>query len=78
MVEYKWFRKKVPKNLEVKQVYGVVFDDYGRIFLRVEDGKYKITGGKPKDRCESFEDTLKREFLEEVNITLKEIGRAHV
>lgn len=73
MVEYKWFKENVPKNLEVKQVYGIVFDDYGRIFLRIEDGVYKLTGGKPKDMYESFQDTLKREFLEEVNITLKDV-----
>lgn len=73
MVEYKWFKENVPKNLEVKQVYGIVFDDYGRIFLRIEDGIYKLTGGKPKDIHESFQDTLKREFLEEVNITLKDV-----
>ncbi len=73
MVEYKWFRENVPSNLEVKQVYGIVFDEYGRVFLRIEDEKYKLTGGKPKDKYESYEDTLKREFLEEVNITLKDI-----
>lgn len=73
MVEYKWFKENVPKNLEVKQVYGIAFDDYGRIFLRIEDDAYKLTGGKPKDIYESFQDTLKREFLEEVNITLKNV-----
>lgn len=73
MVEYEWVRRDVPDNLQVKQVYGIVFDDYGRIFLRVEDGKYKLTGGKPNNSDKNFKDTLKREFLEEVNISLKDI-----
>ena len=69
MPEYKWIKDSVPNDLTVKQVYGIVFSDDNRILLRIEDGVYKLTGGKP-DNCEDFEQTLKREYLEEVNTEL--------
>ncbi len=72
MVKYTWNRCEVPDNLKVRQVYGVAFSEDGRILLRIEDGKYKLTGGRPEDG-ESYEETLKREFIEEVNIELDEI-----
>lgn len=69
MVNYIWINDKVPNNLKVKQVYGVVFSDDGRILLRIEDNKYKLTGGKPEEN-ESYEETLKREYIEELNVEL--------
>lgn len=72
MVKYTWNRCRVPDNLKVRQVYGIVFSDDGRILLRIEDGKYKLTGGRPEEN-ESYEETLKREFIEEVNIELDDI-----
>lgn len=73
MAKYTWVKNLVPENLEIKQVYGIVFNEKQQIFLRIDDGKYKLTGGTPEtcDRC--IEDTLQREFLEEVNIKLKDI-----
>lgn len=47
MVNYTWNNCAVPHNLKIEQVYGVVFSDDKRILLRVEDGKYKLTGGRP-------------------------------
>ena len=73
MVKYTWVRKAVPKGLLVKQVYGVVFSNEGNILLRVEDDKYKLTGGKPDSSDNSFSDTLKREYLEELNVELSDI-----
>lgn len=73
MAIYKWFEEKVPKDLEVKQVYGIAFDLSGRIFLHIDNGTYTMTGGKPESIDKSMEDTLRREFLEEVNITIKDI-----
>ena len=54
MTRFKWINNNVPNNLKVKQVYGVAFSDDGRILLRIEDGKYKLTGGKPNEN-ESYE-----------------------
>ncbi len=73
MSGYKWIKDSVPDDLPVKQVYGIVFSDDNRILLRIEDGVYKLTGGKPDDG-EDFEQTLKREYLEEVN---KELDDCH-
>ena len=73
MVKYTWNKKSVPKGLLVKQVYGVVFSNDGNILLRIDDGKYKLTGGRPEDCDNDFCDTLKREYLEELNIELEDI-----
>ena len=40
MVTFKWIKGEVPNELLIKQVYGIVFDDYGRVLLRIEDNKY--------------------------------------
>ena len=73
MVKYSWFKDKVPEYLNIKQVYGIVFSDDGNIVLRIDDNKYKLTGGKPCDSDKSLEDTLKREYLEELNIEIEDI-----
>ena len=66
-VKYSWVRNELPHNYEVKQVYGIVFSDDCRILLRIDNNKYKLSGGKPEIN-ESFEETLKR-FKEDYNIT---------
>lgn len=73
MTIYRWTKGNVPSNLEIKQVYGIAFDDYGRILLRTDDNEYKLTGGKPEPYDNSIEETLKREFLEEANTELENI-----
>lgn len=69
---FTWFKSPVPEDLEVRQVYGVVFSNDGRILLRIEDGKYKLTGGRPENG-ESFQETLRREYLEELNVELMDV-----
>lgn len=69
MVKYTWYNIPVPRYLKVKQVYGIAFNDDGRIILRIENNKYKLTGGKPEGN-ESYEETLKREYIEELNVEL--------
>ena len=71
MANFTWIKNKVPDKLIVKQVYGIVFSDDGRILLRIEDNKYKLTGGKPENN-ETFEETLIREYIEELNVELEE------
>lgn len=73
MSKYNWIKEEFPNNLEVKQVYGVVFSNDGKILLRIEDNKYKLTGGKPELNDKNFEDTLKREYLEELNVEVENI-----
>lgn len=72
MVNYTWENSVVPSYLKVKQVYGIVFSNDKRILLRVEDGRYKLTGGKPEGK-ETYGETLKREYIEELNIELEDI-----
>ena len=71
MVKYTWNKLPVPNNLEVRQVYGIVFTG-DKTLLRIEDNEYKLTGGKP-EKDETYEETLKREFIEEINVELEDI-----
>ncbi len=73
MTQYSWIKENVPQNLAIKQVYGIAFSNEGNIILRVEDNKYKLTGGKPEKYDKDFEETLKREYIEELNIELEDI-----
>ncbi len=73
MVKYSWIMDSVPQDLVAKQVYGIAFSEDGNILLRVEDNKYKLTGGKPEEYDKDFEETLKREYIEELNIELEDI-----
>ena len=52
-------------------VYGICFAQDGRVLLRIEIGKYKLTGGKPESSDAGRAETLKREFLEEANTLIK-------
>lgn len=69
MVKYTWYNNSVLTDLKVRQVYGIAFTEDGRIILRIENNKYKLTGGKPEEN-ESYEETLKREYMEELNVEL--------
>ena len=69
MVKYTWSNTLVPKDIKVRQVYGIVFSNDFEVLLRIEDNRYKLTGGKPEEN-ESYEDTLKREYIEELNVEI--------
>lgn len=58
----------------VTQVYGICFNEKGEILICKEgvEGKWQIPGGKP-EVGEAIEKTLAREFLEEVDIKVKNI-----
>ena len=68
--------KESETNLKVTQVYGIVFDKLGRVLLKVENKKgkksFSFAGGHPESFDKTFEATLRREFVEEINTTLKE------
>ena len=73
---YKWFNDDVPNNMKITQVYGIVFNNEGKVLLKYENYNgtkiYSVAGGTPEDFDKSIENTLKREFLEEINTTLKD------
>ncbi len=71
MANYTWNNDLVPSTIKVKQVYGIAFTNDFRILLRIEDNKYKLTGGKPEVN-EDYEQTLKREYIEELNVELED------
>ena len=72
MVKFTWYKNMVPSDLKVRQVYGFAFMDDGRTILRIENSKYQLTGGKPENN-EMFEETLIREYIEEINVELQDI-----
>ena len=76
MAIFTWHNGTVPENMEIRQVYGLIFSRDGRILLRVENVngalKYSLGGGHPEIYDKGIEWTLKRELLEEINITITE------
>ncbi len=77
---FTWVDGPVPKDLQIKQVYGLLFTEDGRLLLRreVSNGKinYSLAGGTPEKFDKDVVATLRRECVEEVNTTLK--GNVHV
>lgn len=75
MAIIKWKSGQVPQEMEIRQVYGIIFNRDGRILLRsyVEKGKrkYNFAGGTPESFDRDIEDTLRRELLEEINTTIR-------
>ena len=71
MTKYTWINGKYHEDITVTQVYGVTFKE-NKILLIKNDGKYHLIGGRP-EKNETFEDTLKREFYEEVNTEIEDI-----
>ena len=79
MIEFIWHDGEPPKYMKVRQVYAVAFDETGRVLIKKQsamfDGKmlhYGMFGGTPEDFDSDRIETLKREFLEEANTTLKD------
>ena len=76
MVKIIWHYGEPPKDMQVRQVYAIVFDKGGRTMLKSEmvgDRRvYGMIGGTPESFDKDRIETLKREYLEEVNTTLKD------
>ena len=76
MIKITWHNEPVPQNMKIKQVYGIVFNENGKILMRVENnnGKknYSFGGGTPEVFDKDIEDTLRREMIEELNTTLQD------
>jgi len=74
MAKFTWHNGEVPKGIEIKQVYGLIFSNDGRLLLRVEakdsEMKYSLAGGHPEIYDEGIEGTVRRELIEEVNIKI--------
>lgn len=72
MVKFVWHEAPLPDDLEVRQVYGVLFTADGKIMLRVDDGFHGLIGGSPESG-ETPEETLCREVFEEVNCKISNL-----
>jgi len=64
LISYQWFESEVPAGLEVRQVYGFIFNADGQILLLEDEGTFTLPGGKP-EHGEGVRETLVRESLEE-------------
>jgi ADP-ribose pyrophosphatase YjhB (NUDIX family) len=62
----------VPDGLPVRQVSGFCFDGEGRILLIDDGGQFGLPGGKPEEH-ERFDETMRREALEEAQVVLGEV-----
>jgi len=75
MIKLTWHNGEVPKDMLVKQVYGLVFTTDGRLVLMAKEKEtgtvYSLAGGTPEIFDNDREATLKRELMEEINITIK-------
>ena len=74
MATFTWKFGSVPDDMSVTQVYGVIFSKDGRVLLEGEEScgkiKYSLVGGHPEKYDKNYEETLRREAREEVNIDI--------
>jgi len=71
MTIFIWNKGEVPQEMEIRQVYGVLFDDNGNILLMKDGDRYSLAGGTPENFDSDIEATLRRELIEEINTTIK-------
>jgi 8-oxo-dGTP diphosphatase len=65
-----WIEAEVPVQLQVRQVYGFIFDMDGRILVQDDERRHNLPGGKPSEG-EGFVETLTREAIEESQAIFK-------
>ena len=74
MASFTWKTTPVPEGMEIRQVYGIIFTDDGRVMLITENEanhiKYSLAGGRPEVYDKDMEDTCRRELIEEINTTI--------
>jgi 8-oxo-dGTP diphosphatase len=69
-----WIRTSdIKKYHPIEQVYGIVFNNIGKILIaRCGNNSWNLPGGHP-EKGESYEETLKRELLEEADVEIENI-----
>ena len=75
MARFTWRCGSVPEGMEIRQVYGILFSEDGRILLKAEkrgDGmRFSFAGGHPERFDADAFATLVREVREEINSSVK-------
>lgn len=69
MISLQWIESKVSTDLQIRQVYGFIFDADGRILVLEDQGVFTLPGGRPEGE-ESLKETLVRESLEEAQVQI--------
>lgn len=75
-INIKYGLEKIPEGyamIEREAVKGVIIEDKNILMIKTNLGDYKFPGGGVK-KNESYEDTLKREMLEETGFMVESIG----
>ncbi len=68
-----WFEDTDFSNVEnIKQVYGILFNNEGKFLIINTVGNWQLPGGKP-EKGESWEETGIREAIEEADVEIEDI-----
>ncbi len=62
-----------PAGIPVRQVYAWIVDDRGRVLLIEMPGAWNLPGGTPEDTDADWQATVRREALEEADVTLRDL-----
>ena len=72
MAIFTWHNGEIPEGVQITQVYGLIFSREGHLLLKAQPqiNNYGLAGGHPEPFDRGIEETLRRELIEEVNMTI--------
>jgi 8-oxo-dGTP pyrophosphatase MutT (NUDIX family) len=70
---FEWRASPVPAGVPVRQVYGWLVGDCGRVLLQDVGNGYNLPGGRPERRDGGVVGTLEREAMEESQVRVREV-----
>lgn len=69
-----WHRAwPAPESMPVRQAYAWIVDEGGRVLLLDMPGGWNLPGGTPEEYDAGWEATLRREVLEEADVTVCDV-----
>lgn len=69
--EFEWTQQVVPGATPIGQVYGWLFDPYGRVLVQETVGGWNLPGGTPESYDGTEAATLCREAMEESQVEVR-------